>query len=131
MSPARSRTRECGRPEAQARLVKAEAYLRYAQVALDDAEFDPAAGNAVIAGIAAADAICCVRLGQRSADDDHQAARAHLARVDRDAAAALGRLLGVKHRAHYDHLSVTSSAARSAVRAARTLIEHARTALTA
>ena len=67
----------------------AESCLRYAQAAFGDGEYDVAAGNAVIDGVAAADAICCVRLGERSADDDHQRARAHLARAY-TAAAALG-----------------------------------------
>jgi len=122
----RGRTRGCGRAEADARLKKASAYLRYAELALEDGEYDPAAGNAVIAAIAAADSICCIELGERSADDDHQAARLLLARANKDAADALGRALGVKHKAHYDHVPVTRNAAIAAVRAARIIIEIAR-----
>jgi hypothetical protein len=104
--------------------------MRYAQLALDAEDYDPAAGNAVIAAIAAADAICCVQLGEHSAGD-HQAARGLLARANQEAANALGRILGVKHRAHYDHIPVNRNAATTAVRAGRTLVEHADDALNA
>jgi hypothetical protein len=110
-------------------LKQAESYLYYAELALDDKEYDPAAGNAVIAAIAAADALCCMKLGKRSADDDHQAALALVAKVDKSAAEALGKALGVKHRAHYDHLTATGSAAKATVRAASKLVTVARTAL--
>lgn len=59
---------------ARARLGKARDYLELAEVAFGAEKFDPAASNAVLAGIAAADVACCVRLGRRSSGDDHEAA---------------------------------------------------------
>jgi hypothetical protein len=114
-----------------ARLAKAKRYLHWAEAALEDEDHDVAAGNAVIAAIAAADAICCIRLGTRSADDDHQAASALVARADPDAGKALARVLSVKHRAHYDHVPVPASAAKAAVRGARSLVEVAEEAMQA
>jgi len=131
VNPRTPKSRTCGRPEALARLAKAKRYLHWAEAALEEADHDVAAGNAVIAAIAAADAICCVRLGTRSADDDHQAAGALLARADKDAAKALGRVLAVKHRAHYDHVPVPESAAKAAVRGARSVLDAAEAALQA
>lgn len=57
-------------------------YLDIAQLPAgeqDDASRNVAAGNAVLAGIAAADAICCVHLGKRSRGQDHREAVSLLA----------------------------------------------------
>jgi hypothetical protein len=55
--------------EARARLLTAQAYLDVASAVLDERDRDEylnvAAGLAVLAGIAASDAICCARLGRR------------------------------------------------------------------
>lgn len=56
-------------------------YLDLTQVAAaesGDEARNVAAGNAVLAGIAASDAICCVRLNKRHRGQDHQGAVALL-----------------------------------------------------
>lgn len=55
----------CSLADARARLTDAGSFLRAAEL-LDDP--DVVATNAVIAAIAASDAICCVALGARAAD---------------------------------------------------------------
>lgn len=58
---------------ARARLKEAGVYLAMAELAGsgNSAESKVAGSNAILAGIAAADAICGLVLGERSAGDDH------------------------------------------------------------
>ncbi len=62
--PAAGRTQECGREQARVRLAQAQAFLEVADLIGDDpdelATPNVAAALAVLAGIAAADAACCV-----------------------------------------------------------------------
>ena len=102
------RTTPCGKQEARARLATARAYLEVASVVLDEQSRDEflnvAAGLAVLAGIAASDAICCVRLRSRHRGDDHRKAADLLRTAVPDGAklsASLARLLDVKDGAHY------------------------------
>lgn len=124
------RSKDCAPGEARARLRKARDYLELAEVALAAEKFDPAAGNAVLAGIAAADAACCVRLKRRSSGDDHEAAARLLRTVDEAAATDLTRLLGVKYKAQYDHRSVTKHEAEQAVWRSQRLLALAERVLT-
>lgn len=60
--------------------------------------------NCVHAGIAAADVICCVHLGEHYYGEDHNVAASMLARVERDGtglAKHLRVLLGMKSKAGY------------------------------
>jgi hypothetical protein len=81
-----------------------------------------AAGNAVHAGIAAADAIAACRAGAVWKGEHSQAA-GYLETVGgadgRKASAQLRRLLPLKTRAEYDPAPVTDSEARRAVQAAQ------------
>lgn len=75
--PREARSVRGGPGEAAARLGMALAYLETAQLA--DSEHregfsNVTAGLAVLAGIAASDAICCVRLGRYHRGDDHRQA---------------------------------------------------------
>jgi hypothetical protein len=88
-----------------------------------------AVGNAVLAGIAAADALCCARLGRRSRDADHRAAVDLLRLVDERLARDLDRLLQVKDVAHYGTALISEANVRSCLRAARHLVEAAETAM--
>jgi predicted RNA-binding protein with EMAP domain len=87
-----------------------------------------AAGLAVLAGIAASDAICAARLGEIHRGDDHRGARALLTRATPDGkrlADALAKLLDVKDQAHYGVILVPPRTARSAVRWAQRLLDRA------
>ena len=122
----------CGAEEARHRVEQAEAYLIAAELATGEAGGawgTVAAGNAVLAGIAASDAICCLRLGERSRGDDHHEALALVARATPDGsllAQTLERLMGIKDQSHYGVELVSSSRARSAVRQATRLITRAK-----
>lgn len=119
------KTSGCTTEEARARLKKARDYLELAEVALAADKFDPAASDAVLAGIAASDAVCCARLRKRSSGDDHEAAARLLETVDPRAATNLTRLLGVKYKAQYDYRPVTRMEAEQAFRRARRLLDTA------
>ncbi|WP_141711441.1 hypothetical protein [Jiangella alba] len=76
-----------------------------------------ASSLAVLAGIAASDAVCCVVLGRRSRGQDHRQATELLKGVTEvgDAMARdLSRLLSVKDDAHYGVLNVSHQRVRRA-----------------
>ena len=84
-----------------------------------------AVSNAVLAGIAASDVICCRLLGMRSASWDHRDALALLESVPDIGKQAEGRLrvlLIIKDRAQYQHDDPTVSDARRSIRAMNALI---------
>lgn len=87
-----------------------------------------AAGLAVLGGIAASDAVCCVRLGKRHRGEDHRGAAVLLEAAvpdGRKLAATFIRLLDVKDAAHYGPNLVEQRAATQAIRWARRLVERA------
>lgn len=94
-----------------------------------DAEATEAMGNAVLAGIAAGDAICCAAAGSRYRGGDHRRAADHLeaATGDRSLAALLRDLVDLKDAGHYGLRDVAAGRAKAAVRKARRLVERART----
>jgi hypothetical protein len=116
----------CGETEAKARAKVARLYFTVAQMA--SGEGDPeawgnvAVGNAVLAGIAASDAICCKVLGRRSRESDHRAARSLLEKVDRELSKALQTLLELKDTAHYGDKLLVASKVIQAIRAAEKLV---------
>jgi len=88
-----------------------------------------AAGLAVLAGVAASDAICCTRLGRHHRGQDHRDATSLLEEATPDGrklATSLRRLLGVKDAAHYGVSLIDARTAGSATRWARRLVERAR-----
>jgi hypothetical protein len=124
MSPRRTgRRRPCTVADAKARLHDAEAFLEVAQSARDP---DVAATNAVHAAIAAADAICCVAMRERSADGHHATAVGMLGEIDTTLAAALRRAVDHKNQAAYEARDITATDANTCVRQAATLVEAAR-----
>src|SRR2546423_11392215 len=131
MTP-RHRVASCGAEEARLRMEQAEASLVADGLATGEAGGawgTVAAGNAVLAGIAASDAICCVRLGERARGEDHHEAVALLARATPDGsqlAQTLERLLSIKDQSHYGVDLVSSSRARSALRQAPRLLTRAK-----
>jgi len=80
----------------------ASKYLEVARLieAEDGAAVNVCVGVAVLAGIAASDAICVAGLGERHAGADHHAAAALLSRVDRRLARQLTDLVDMKDRSH-------------------------------
>src|SRR5262245_43503078 len=116
------KTRAASLQDARGRLRSAEAYLEVADLVLDEqsrAEFrGVAAGLAVLAGIAASDAICACRLGQIHRGDDHRAASALLEQSTPDGsklAATFLRLIDIKDEAHYGAMVIAPRKARDSV----------------
>jgi hypothetical protein len=130
------RTSECVRAEADRRIADARAFLAAAEHASDDqsgAARDVVVSNAVLAGIAAADVICCTSLQRRSASGDHNDAAALLktvVHVGEDAAKSLVALLSVKGKAEYLPVFASPNDAKVALRQARRLLDHAERART-
>lgn len=118
---------ECTLADARARLHDAIAFLEIADIAIDGDVF---ATNAIHAAIAAADAICCVALRERSADGNHAAGVRLLTRVDRKLGNALGRCLDRKTQAAYESRDVAAVDAAACVRYATQLVDAARTRVT-
>ncbi len=79
-------------------------------------------GVAVLAGIAAADAICCASLNERSASPDHQAAITLLGRVRvpdvDDLVKALSFRISIKNAAHYSSSLLSIDKSKRGLRAA-------------
>lgn len=124
MSPrAAGRRTPCTVADARARLHDAEAFLEVAEIATDA---DVVATNAIHAAIAAADAICCIAVRERSADGDHTSAVDLLSRIDRTLANALSRCLNRKTQAAYESRDIAMRDATMCVRQAMVLIEGAR-----
>ncbi len=119
------------RPLAAARTAIAREYYMLAE--LEAAEERPfahnaAAGNAVLAAIAASDAICCLRLGRYHAGEDHRSA-AHLLRQVRpdgtELANDLAKVLGAKDQVHYSGDPIPESRMVSILRSAARLVSAA------
>lgn len=82
----------------------------------------------MLAGIAAADALCCKGLGRRSRGDDHRQAAELLATVSpagNELKNKLSRLLDLKDEAHYGFGDVSRTKALSALRLASSLVASA------
>jgi triphosphoribosyl-dephospho-CoA synthetase len=125
-----TRRRTCTIGDARTRRASAVAFLDVAErLLLENFDHDVVVTNAVHAGIAASDSICCLRLGERSAEQDHASATNLLARVDKSLANELGRLLAIKTTAAYETRRMTQSDAKSSARRARKLVDAAGTAL--
>lgn len=126
-----SRQPLCGLTEAEKRARIARMYLDVAEIAAaeeGDEARNVAAGNAVLAAIAASDAICCVRLGKRPRGQDHREAVNMLQTVRPDGqrhAGDLSTVLAVKDASHYGETFVSAAKFRTTVRAALRLVEAA------
>ena len=127
----KTRTQSCNAAQARKRLADARLFLELAEN-VDDAgapeSLGVSAANAVLSGIAAADAACCRALGERSRGEDHRDATKLVAQVHpggEDAAKALGRLLGLKNDAEYGLATVSRANRELALRQANKLVEFA------
>jgi hypothetical protein len=121
------RLQECGPGQARTRLRHAQLYLQVAQTVLAEEageETTVATGNAVLAAIAASDALCCARAGERYRGGDYRLAADLLERVtgDRRLAGLLRDVLDLKDTGHYGLVDVQLARAKSAVRKAEELV---------
>ena len=141
----RARRRQCTAEDARTRAAHARAYLDVAKLIRGDADKPEdlsfnhvAAGNAVLAAIAASDALCCRLLGERSRGQEHRDAVALLeqvrfgtgtdeaqARRACDLARALATALDLKDDSHYGTLMVGATELRRLIRAAELLVSAA------
>lgn len=128
------RTSPCGIVESRTRLATAAAYLEVAELVLSeasDAEFsNVAAGLAVLAGIAASDAICCVRLKQLHRGNNHREAAELLQKATpegKSLATTFLRLLDIKDAAHYGVVTIAPVKAADSIKWANRLVDAART----
>jgi hypothetical protein len=128
----RGRTTPATSGSARVRLRTAQAYLEVADLVLDDKDRvempGVAAGLAVLAGIAASDAICARRLGAIHRGEDHRGAAALLQEAIPDGkklANTFLRLIDIKDEAHYGLILVAPRRARDAVRWAKQLVDRA------
>lgn len=123
------RTKRVDAAQALQYLAKAEEWLAAAEDSLKARRFMAATGNAVHAGINAADAVCGARMGVRSAAQDHDEVLALVRQGGTDGADLakhLTRLLPLKTRAEYDPADISASAASRAVRQAAHAVAIAR-----
>lgn len=125
------RTEALTSAQARTRLRQAEKFSEVAALVIDepvDSAPGVAAALAVLAGIAAADAVCGAVLGQRSRGQDHRQAADLLHGVNPDGAPmakALRELLDLKDASHYAPIMLTRRQGQTALRRAETLIAHA------
>jgi hypothetical protein len=133
MSPRPSgRVVTCTAAECRTRREQARAFLEVAELVLteDRREAHVAAALAVLAGIAAADAICGLSLGKWSRGQDHHQAVNLLGDValrDSTLPTKLRRLLADKDAAHYSPNLITVAEAKTMVRQAAALLAEADT----
>ena len=133
MSPrARARVINCTPAEARARRRQARAFLDVADLVLSEpatqSETHVAAALAVLAAIAATDAICGLRLGKYSRSQDHDSAADLLDTVDlpdKTLPAKLRKVLAAKDLAHYSPRLVAKRDAQAIVKNAATLVHAA------
>lgn len=124
------RTRSCDSGVREGRLRKAVGFLAVADdaAALDDAgdARDAIVTMYVHAGIAAADALCCARMGVHAYGENHDEAVQLLRAAVGSEAKHLRTLLSLKTKAGYSHQSVSRADLTRASRAAIALVELAK-----
>jgi hypothetical protein len=131
----KTRTQPCTADQARKRLADARKFLELAELVDDEPEstsLGVSSANAALAGIAAADAVCCRALGERSRGEDHRDAVALVAQVSPggdEAANALARLLAIKNDADYGLTTMSRAKRETALRQARKLVEFAEAVL--
>lgn len=122
------RSRRGTAADARNRRIIAMRYLEVAELAAT--EEGPGANNvvvgiAVLAGIAASDAICLAATGSRYAGEDHAEAARVLGRTDRALGNELAKLVRLKPGAHYGSTFISDNDRTRALRAARKLVDAA------
>jgi len=128
VSRARGFRKVCDAQQARQRLIDARQFLEAAT--LLDAP-DVVATCAIHAAIAAADAITCHALGERSNDGNHSSAVDLLRRVDPKLSTALKRALDRKTQAGYESVDISAVDAEGCVKWAAQLLAAAEARLEA
>ena len=128
MSPRKLQTKATQPGEGRGRRQVAEKYLEVAQLidAEDGAAINVCVGVAVLAGIAACDAICASATGERYSGHDHLAAAELLARVNPSLGKLLRDLVTLKNNSHYGFGLLSPEQRRTASRCASSLVAEAR-----
>lgn len=128
MNAKRLTTREASRAQAVGRRRVAEKYEEIARLVAteDGTAINVSIGLAVLAGIAAGDAICIAATGQRYSGSKHAEAADLLGRVDRQLGSKLRDLVDLKPGSHYGDDLLTSTQRTRALRAAEDLVAAAR-----
>lgn len=123
-------TKPCSVADARTRLAAASDFLRACAV-LEDSGVgnDVVATNAIMAAIAACDAICCATLKKHSASGNHGDAADVLKQVDKSLGDDLGKILGYKSAVSYGTQATTDSQTKTCVRVAAKLFERAQQAV--
>jgi hypothetical protein len=126
-----TRQAPCGPADAARKARLARAYLDLAEQAAGqdrDETRNAAAGNAVLAAIAASDALTCLRLGRHSRGQGHTEAAALIRTIQPDGprhAKDLATAVTVKDAAHYGSVFVTATTLKTTLRAATRLVDAA------
>ncbi len=128
MSRSKGTRKPCDVQQSRQRLIDARQFLEAAE--LLDAP-DVVATCAIHAAIAAADAITCHALGERSSDGNHVSAVDLLRQVDAKWATFLKRALDRKTQAGYESVDISATDAASCVRWAEQLLAAAEARLQA
>jgi hypothetical protein len=126
------RVATCTPEQARTRRTQARAFLDVAEMVLAEpatqSEIHVAAALAVLAAIAATDAICGLRLGQHSRGQDHDLAIELLESVDvgdPSLPTKLRRVLAAKDSVHYSPRLIAKTDAQTLVRQAGALVDAA------
>lgn len=127
MTPKKLPTRQAAPSQARARRIIAQKYLEVAEVvaAEDGAALNVCVGLAVLAGIAAGDAVCIAATGERYSGRDHAAAAELLTRVDGGLGKRLRQLVDLKAGSHYGENLLGAEDRNRALRSARALVRAA------
>lgn len=121
------RTDGCTSRVIAGRLAKAEEFLENAELLADDEQRRNAASSLFVnAGIAAADVVCCKRLGVHAKGPDHNDAVVLLEKVDAELAKHLRRLLVNRSRVTYSAQGLPVSEFTKIQRSAIQLVAAAR-----
>ncbi|OPX05982.1 hypothetical protein [Mycobacterium sp. AT1] len=120
--------RDCDSTVTSGRMDKATEFLDLAAFA-EDTHPTAAAHLYVDAGIAAADVICCVRLGMHSNTGSHSEARALLKKAESGSERHLATLPSLKNKAAYTHEPISPAECKKMNRAAGHLVEAAKRAM--
>lgn len=130
MAKSDPRTKKCSPAVRAGRLAKAEQFWEAASIIeelVDEGDLvDAYITLCVHAGIAAADVMCCARLGVHATGQSHDEAKALLRKIDKTAERHLGTLLAMKTFSGYSSQTSSLTNRTRARRAAAALLEAAR-----